>query len=159
MKKLEILRKNRVLKELTEEELQKFSEVVRERHLPGGAILFREGESGNSMFIIAYGSVKIMKTSKRGEEEIATLGTGAMFGELALIDGSPRSATAVTVEKTDLLEITREDLQKFFDEYPRIGLKLCLAMSRLITARLRNTTNDLLFIKNLLKSKTPDIFE
>ncbi len=159
MDKLAILRMNRVLQTLTEDELEKFAQIVRERHLPGGAILFREGEKGEAMYIIAYGSVRILKTSKRGEEEIITLGTGAMFGELALLDGSPRSATAITMEKTDLLEIRRDDLEKFFNEYPRIGLKLCLSMSRLITSRLRSTTNDLLFIKDLLKAKMPDLFE
>ncbi len=159
MDKLAILRANRVLKALTEDELEKFAEVVKERHLPGGAILFREGEKGDALYIIAFGSIRILKTSKRGEEEIVTLGTGAMLGELAMIDGSPRSATAIAMEKTDLLEIRREDLDKFFDEYPKIGLKLCLSMARLITSRLRTTTNDLLFIKDLLKTKMPDFFE
>ena len=159
MDKLAILRMNRVLKNLTEDELEKFAKIVRERHLPGGAILFREGEQGDALYIIAYGSIRILKTSKRGEEEVITLGTGAMFGELAMIDGSPRSATAIAMEKTDLLEVRREDLQQFFEEYPKIGLKLCLSMARLITSRLRATTNDLLFIKDLLKAKMPDFFE
>ncbi len=159
MDKLAILRMNRVLQSLTEDELEKFAQIVKERHLPSGAILFREGEKGEALYIIAYGSIRILKTSKRGEEEIITLGTGAMFGELAMIDGSARSATAIAMEKSDLLEVTRDDLQQFFDEYPKIGLKLCLSMSRLITSRLRTTTNDLLFIKDLLKAKMPDFFE
>ena len=155
MKINEELRKIPLFKELDDDELLKVAEIAIKKNFPGGSIIFREGEKGDSLFLIVYGSIRILKTSERGEEEIVRLASGSVFGELALIDDSPRSATAITLENSELLDITRDNLNNLVEKYPVIGVKIFKAFSKLITSRLRGTTNDLLLIKNHLKGKHP----
>jgi len=151
------LKKIPLFKELNDDELQKVAEISIKKIFPGGSIIFREGESGDSLFLIIYGSVRILKTSERGEEEIVRLASGSVFGELALIDESQRSASAVAIENTELLDIIRDNLNNLIEENPKIGVKIYKAFSKLIASRLRGTTNDLLLIKNHLKNKHPGI--
>ncbi len=99
--------------------------------------VFHQGDPGDSLYIIESGSVKIVLPSPDGQEDaiIATLGRGEFFGELALLDGEPRSADAVAKEDTALLVLERDDFLAFLDRSPEVATKLLAALSR----RLRRT--------------------
>ncbi len=73
----------------------------------GGDIIFREGDSGDCAYLIEHGSVRISKRTRRGDIELGMLGAGAIFGEMALIDDSPRMATATAAAETVVTFVNR----------------------------------------------------
>ena len=100
--------------------------------------IFHQGDPGDSLFILERGSVKIVLPSPEGEEAaiIATLFRGDFFGELALIDGAPHSATAVALEPTQAQVLGRASFERLVDEEP--GLRKALFAG--LVAELRRLT-------------------
>ncbi len=87
------------------------------RRLPVGALAIREGEPGNSFFFVATGQLKVFATDGLGRQtELAQLGEGAVFGEMALLSAQPRSASVGCVSDVDLLEVGRQSLASLADE-------------------------------------------
>ena len=114
------------------------------RRFRPGEEVFREGEPGVGMYIIRSGGVDIFQRGEDGSEQhLAHLETGDFFGELALLDEAPRSATARATESTELWGIFRPDLMDLIQRDPRLGLKIVLPLARLVGERLRRT-NELL---------------
>jgi CRP-like cAMP-binding protein len=111
---------------------------LRLRRFRRGETIFHQGDPGESLFILEAGSVKIVLPSAEGEEGaiIATLGRGDFFGELALLDGAPHSATAVAVEPTQALVLGRVTFERLVDE--SAGLRRALFAG--LVAELRRLT-------------------
>ena len=87
------------------------------RRLPVGALAIREGEPGNSFFFVATGQLRVFATDGLGRQtELAQLGEGAVFGEMALLSAQPRSASVGCVTDVDLLEVGRQSLASLADE-------------------------------------------
>jgi len=108
--------------------------------LKGGSSLFRVGDSGDAMYIIESGRIRITVTDADGREVIlASLGHGDFFGEMAMLDGHGRSADATVTEDSRLAVLTRENFLTFVSSDARIVLEMLSA----ITRRLRRT-DDLL---------------
>jgi CRP/FNR family transcriptional regulator, cyclic AMP receptor protein len=108
--------------------------------LKGGSSLFRVGDSGDAMYFIESGRVRITVTDADGREVIlASLGHGDFFGEMAMLDGQGRSADATVTEDSRLAVLTRENFLTFVSSDTRIVLEMLSA----ITQRLRRT-DDLL---------------
>jgi CRP/FNR family transcriptional regulator, cyclic AMP receptor protein len=98
---IEAIGRSRLFRGLSDADLAKIAPVLRRRRFRAGETIFHEGDPGDAMHVIASGRAKISIESFAGEEAIlATLGPGDVFGELVLLDGAPRSATAVAVEPT-----------------------------------------------------------
>lgn len=81
------------------------------RRVRAGEVLVREGDAGHAFFVIARGSVRVVKAGDEGEIELAKLHAGAIFGEMALVSDAPRSATVAAVDDTDVLEFGRASLE------------------------------------------------
>jgi CRP/FNR family transcriptional regulator, cyclic AMP receptor protein len=97
----------------------------------GEAILFEDDDSHQGFFLIYEGEVKVVLTSLDGKETIlASLKEGDFFGEMALLDGEPRSATVRAVEHSRLLSIRRDDFLQFLRRYPDVALVLLAEMSK-----------------------------
>jgi CRP/FNR family cyclic AMP-dependent transcriptional regulator len=79
-----------------------------ELHVPKGTVIFRQGDPGNEMFVIAAGRVRLTLGEAALEKELTVLGPGEFFGELSLLSDAPRTATATTVEDSTLLVIGRD---------------------------------------------------
>jgi CRP-like cAMP-binding protein len=85
------------------------AQTLRTRRFRRGEVLFHEGDPGDSLFIVASGAVKVVVPSEEGDEAIlATLRRGDFLGELALLDGAPRSASAIALEATETLALPRD---------------------------------------------------
>lgn len=115
---------------LNESQLELISRHCVRKSTDAGTILFREKEIGTEFYILVSGSVKIYTADNQGKEKIlAVMQAGDSFGELALIDGKPRSASAATVEKCVLLSLSKQDffavLQDHFDITLSIMQELC----------------------------------
>ena len=109
--------------------------MTEEQDFGRGETILKESDISETFFIIAQGSVKVVIVAEDGREAIlATLSEGDFFGEMALLDGEPRSATVRAVGKTRLLVVHREDFMHCLGKHPDLGLALLAQMSRRLRA-------------------------
>lgn len=115
------LRQCALFEPVADPELERVAGSLRRRSFRRGEVIFHAGDPGDSLHVIATGSVKIALESPDGDEAIlVTLGPGAFFGELAVVDEAPRSATATAVEPSQTLTLSRVALRRLMDEDPRL---------------------------------------
>ncbi len=128
---------------IPEEQLEKISKCLIEKKYNKDAMIVMEDETGDSLFIIAEGRVKITRYSDEGDEVILTiLGEDDFFGEMSLIDGEARSANVVALERTKVYVLTRHDLFNLLEKNPSIAI----AMLEEMVTRLRKSDK---YIKGL----------
>lgn len=121
---------------LDEETTRDLRAAMSEVRLRRGETLFREGDPGDRVYVIADGKIKLGHTARDGRETlIAVLGPGEMLGELALFDPGPRAATATAIAPTRLLELRHDDLTGILDGRPQLSAQLLQSLAR----RLRRT--------------------
>lgn len=121
---------------LSEEELSQLAQIVRERKFDRNQVIFYEGDLGGSLYVIVSGTVKIVIMADDGREHIlGLLDEGNFFGEISLIDGEPRSATAIALDKVNIVMISREDFIRLLRENPEMSLKIMQTLCE----RLRRT--------------------
>lgn len=135
-----------LFEELSEGELAIVAQRVRQRRYKEGDTIFHRNDPGVALYMIVTGKVKIHNETSDGTDcIIAILSEGEFFGELAVIDGNERSADATTIEPTELLMLTKDDLHDILQRYPRISLTLLSTLS----GRLRRTTEAFLAYSTL----------
>ena len=121
---------------LTPEELERLGARLRRRRYAKGTVLFVEGDPGAGLSVVASGRVTMVLASPAGRElVVAVRGPGELFGDMALLDGEPRSAHAVVGEDCRVLILPREDFVRCVEAHPRAALRLLAVLSR----RLRQT--------------------
>jgi CRP-like cAMP-binding protein len=119
-----------LFKSLDAAELAKFAELVREKSYPKGSVILFQDDPGDSLFVLRNGRVKVVIIAEDGREVIlGMLGVGAHFGELALIDGAPRSAHVIAMEDSTLLVLRREDFRRRLEESPLVAWSLLAELS------------------------------
>ena len=119
-----------------EMDLENIAGLLIERRYPKNSIIVEEGLSGDYMYIIRSGRVKVTKASDDGREKIMDfLEAGAFFGEMALLDYAPRSASVRTLEPSVLTALSRRDFLSLLRNSPDLGLSLLQELTR----RLRDT--------------------
>src|SRR5437016_14221743 len=123
--------------ELTPELLALVAARARRRTASRDDVLCRAGEPGEEFFLVIRGAVRIAVPTPRGEEVVAELGAGEWFGEMALITGEPRSASATTATDTVLAVLARADFLELVAQVPALGLALSHALSHRLRARLQ----------------------
>ncbi|HXE57902.1 MAG TPA: cyclic nucleotide-binding domain-containing protein [Gemmatimonadales bacterium] len=139
---LELLRRAALFADLDESELARVAEICREQSFPAGAEIFREGEPGNRLYLLARGEVRISRSIPgSGEEALAVLKPGACFGEMSVFDRSERSTDAIANTDCTLVTISRPDFELLLDFDRDLAYKILWSVVRLLSARLR-TTND-----------------
>ena len=117
--------------ELDPEELAKVAGVTQLRTVAKDTSVFHAGDPADAVFVVATGKVKIVVTSSDGREFILTvLGAGQVFGEMALIESAPRSATVTAITTVDLVVINRAEFQHLLNTCPGISRKLLEILSR-----------------------------
>jgi CRP-like cAMP-binding protein len=104
-----------------------------------GTVLFREGDRGEEMFILQSGKVKISKKIRGVEKTLATLEKGEFFGEMAILNDKPRSASAETIEDSDMLVIDR----KTFETLLRSNVEIAIRFIKRLADRLRETNDQM----------------
>lgn len=130
-----------IFSKLTPADVQELSKLVRTKDYGVDAAIFFQGEPSDSLYMILKGSVKVTEASSEGREKILDiLGPGEIFGELAMLDGHPRSATVTTCEPTELATIAHNDFRQFVSSRPEILWKVLGALCE----RLRKTSTGML---------------
>jgi CRP/FNR family cyclic AMP-dependent transcriptional regulator len=116
---------------LDDDALQSIARSLRTRRFRRGEVIFHLGDPGDALFIVTSGAVKITLPSETGDEAIlATLQPGDFFGELALLDGAPRSATAAALEPTETLVLPRHRFRELIASEPVIRDALLASLAR-----------------------------
>jgi CRP-like cAMP-binding protein len=124
-----------LLSDLSGSTFRSVMDAVVAHRLPDGAMVIREGEIGASFFLVAGGVVQVYRTDSQGQEiQLATLHEGSLFGEMALIQSSPRTASVRVVGEAELLEVTREGLASLASEMDAVAV----ALDRFTRERLLN---------------------
>lgn len=100
------------------------------REYQASEVLFREGETGERMFVIQAGAVRITKRMAGEDKVLAVLGPGEFLGEMAILNGKPRTATAVVVEPTRCLLIDARTLEAMVSRNPEIAMRLIKKLAR-----------------------------
>ena len=122
---------------LAEYEVAEISRLLRRRTYSAGSMVFQEGQTGRRLYIVESGQVRICRVNEDGDEiTVAVCSDGEVFGEMALVDGGPRSATVMTMTRTNLLMLHRDDFMQYLQTRQEVALKIIGVLSE----RLRTTT-------------------
>jgi CRP/FNR family cyclic AMP-dependent transcriptional regulator len=132
---------------LTREALALIAKATTEESHATGTKLFQYGDPGDKLFIILEGKVRISReVAGMGEEALAVLGAGEVFGEMALLDESPRSADARVHERCRLLVITKDAFDDLLFLHKDLAYEVLWNCVRMFSARLRETNEKLTFL-------------
>jgi CRP-like cAMP-binding protein len=140
MDEQELLRSVPIFSELTETDFTSLGRVANRRRYPKDAVVFFENEQGDFFFMILEGRIKVTILGDDGREVILSLlGAGDFFGEMALLDNEPRSATAIAVEDSELLSLHRNDFQSVLTD----NRSIMIGLIKILTARLRRANHQI----------------
>ncbi|GAC1652811.1 MAG: cyclic nucleotide-binding domain-containing protein [Gemmatimonadaceae bacterium] len=140
----DLLRNVLIFKDLDSGELARIAEVCHEQTFLGGDYIFHEGETGNRLYLVVDGEVRISReVPGSGEEALAVLKPGALFGEMAVFDRSERSTDAISHGGTRVLTISRSDFELLLDFNRELAHKVLWSVVRMLSTRLRSTNDSL----------------
>jgi CRP/FNR family transcriptional regulator len=126
-----LLRSVPLFADLEEDELERFSQVAVPRSIPAGNRVFHEGDSSDACYIVREGKFRVTREHSDGRAiTLATLGPGEVFGELAMLDGDTRSASAEALTDGELLALPANDVRSLLARHPDISVKLVAALVR-----------------------------
>lgn len=132
---VELLKSVALFSDLDEAELERFSHVAVPRTFPAGTRVFHEGDSSDACYIVKEGSFRVTREHSDGRAiTLATLGQGEIFGELAMLDGDRRSASAEAITDGELLALPANDVRALLARHPEIALKLVAGLVRRLRA-------------------------
>jgi CRP/FNR family transcriptional regulator, cyclic AMP receptor protein len=134
---------------LEPEEIPVVKEYLEKKMYGEGAPVFREGDPGDGLYIVALGAIKIMKRiDDKNEKVLAGFTDTDFFGELALLDGKPRAASAIATRSSVLLKLSVENFNKLMYQAPFAALKVVSQIAYHLSIRLRDTNIRLAELEN-----------
>ncbi len=145
----EFLKQTLLFENLTEEELLEILMIGHVKKYAAGAVIFREGDPGDTLFLIVCGSVRISKMQTGSEEALAVLDAKSFFGEMTLFDRQPRSAYAIAHDDSEVFAIPADALIDLFDKNKDLGYKFLWTFCRTLANRLRDTNEKFEVIMSL----------
>ena len=142
--KIKLLKAMRLLSQIPERQLAGLAEFLRIKELEPGAVIFQEGSTGMSLYFVSSGQVRISKSFSGGSSaDLAMLGPGDFFGEMALIEEATRSASAIALGPCVLFELFHGDLTRWVKSNPQQAVQFFAELVHLQSNRLRRTSNEL----------------
>jgi diguanylate cyclase (GGDEF)-like protein len=124
-----------IFKEMDRSDLERIAAVTRTERFAAGQEIVRIGDAGHSLYVVLEGSVVVVYPSRSADVELARLGAGEFFGEMAILNDKPRSATVRAVSDVKVLALEKDDFTRTVVENPQLALKVMEALS----VRIRNT--------------------
>ncbi len=153
MKEKDVLSQVYLFRELTPSEMDVLISISKELRVKKDDFIFKEGATGDAFYLIVSGSVRISTIVPGvGEEALTILREGEYFGEMALIDDAPRSASAIANDDTILLLIAKDNFRKLLAQETGIAYKLLWVFTKTLSARLRKTDEQLKSILSIAKT-------
>ena len=149
----DLLRETEIFRNLTEDQIRKILKISREVTFAEGKVIMREGEDGDTLYIILEGTVEVVKSLVRGDMDdeenrknkvFTRLDASghAVFGEIALLETMRRTATIKTVTKCRFYEIKKDDFLNLAETDHELGFRILLNLARIVSARLRKADED-----------------
>ena len=129
------------------------SSIIHNRSYLAGEYVFYQGDPGIGLYIIREGEIIIQRNVEGEIISLATFKKDDFFGELALVDGEKRSASAIALVDTRLAVIFKPDLDEFIEKYPKKGIKVLEGISSIMAIRLRKVNEDNIYLQHKLKIK------
>jgi CRP/FNR family transcriptional regulator, cyclic AMP receptor protein len=157
----EFLKSVDLLQDLTREELDLVWATLRRIDVPKGTVIMREGEVGDTMYLFAEGEVEVTQklTLKTGRQEFSQAeksmvrlraASVSFFGDMALFEREPRSATITASEGCLLYEISRDDFERLAGSHPSLGYKIMRRIAPVLCQRIRRSNQDVLKLTTAL---------
>jgi CRP-like cAMP-binding protein len=141
--KLSLLRDSALFTDMTDPEMASLAELFAERDVPAGKTVFIENMQGESLYLIREGTIRVSKMLAEGDEQtLVVLGAEDTFGEMAVLEEAPRSATARVIEEARLLSVKRSDFEALCVNNPPLGLKLMRNIIRIFSKRIRESSEE-----------------
>jgi CRP/FNR family transcriptional regulator, cyclic AMP receptor protein len=130
---LDALAQSVVLRGLPRTELERLAAVMRRRTYRRAEVIFHQGDPGESLHVVCQGKLKVVITGDNGEEAVlAILGPSDVFGEMAILDGGPRSATVTALEQVETAVLNRSDFIQLLRSAPAMVDGLLASLARTI---------------------------
>ncbi|MFH1006698.1 MAG: cyclic nucleotide-binding domain-containing protein [Candidatus Latescibacterota bacterium] len=140
----DILKSIPIFGDLNRSEIKKVEQIVHLRSYRTQEVIFRQNEPGVGMYVVRSGKVDIIYNyGGPSARSLAEFEAGDFFGDMALLDEAPRSASAVAMETSELIGFFRPDLLDLIERNPRLGMKIMLPLLQLLGERLRRTNERL----------------
>ena len=148
-----LLRKTEIFRELQDDQIREILEISRRVTFSENEVVMKEGDEGDTMYIILEGTVEVVKSLVMGnadddeteKNKVFTkldAATHAVFGEIALLEKMKRTATIKTVTKCRFYEIKKDDFLRLAESDYKLGYRILLNLSRIVSARLRKADED-----------------
>ena len=139
----EVIGGSLLLKGLNDVELARLANVCEERTMAEGTTVFIENMPGESLFLIRRGTIRVSKMFAEGDEKVLiVLGPEDIFGEMAVIDGLPRGATARVAEDAELISLNKKDFARLCQDEPALALKLVMNIVGVFSRRVREANDE-----------------
>lgn len=142
------LKKVPIFAEFKQTDLQKLQKIVHLQRFPKGTIIFNEYASGNTLYVVVSGRVKIYKASGKKKKTLAFLEKGEFFGEMSLLDTEPRSASSNAEVDSELLLLKKQDFKDLLSKYPNLSFTVMQTLSKRL--RIADKEIELLSFENVL---------
>lgn len=143
------------------EKLLKICKLINIERFSGASIIIKEGDTGDKLYILNKGTVKILRNTLNNETyAVALLNSddNVFFGELALIDNDRRSATVVADSNCEVLSIHRDEFMKLCEENPLMGFKITLKIAKRLAVNLRKMNKDVIVLFQALVNEVEGNF-
>ncbi len=140
---LKNLKESALFNLMADSEIDVLTEIFQEKKMGAGTTVFIENMPGESLYLVRRGAVQISKMIAEGDEQtLVVLGAEDSFGEMAVLDGAPRSATARVLEEATLLSVKKSDFEDLCDKNPSLALKLMRNIIRIFSQRIRENNEE-----------------
>lgn len=147
MENIELLRKVRIFRGLTEDQLNQFAAIATVDAFPLRAVIIEEGTEGRALFIVKRGTVSVSKVDSGLETEIVKLVSGEHFGEMSLIEDAKTSARVTAYNEVECIVVSREHFLALVDKDDAIAAKVYRNFTKTLSERLRMTSAELVVWK------------
>jgi len=137
--RVSFLKQFKPFEEFNEADLGILDAVLRDANFARGQEIFSTGDESTTMYVIRKGYVRIFRRTKEEDKTIAVASPGEFFGELALVDTSPRSASVTASDDVVALTITKRNMDYLQSHNPSVALKIYKVLMRVLSSRLRRT--------------------
>ena len=151
------LRRIRLLADMTDEQAERFVSLVEKIQVRAFASIVKQGEHGDSMFLILEGEARASMHVEGKENILMTLGVGDFFGEVALLDQGPRSADVIANKDCTLLQLSKSNFEVIVEKHPDLASRFLIAMNRFLGGRIRATNERFAKAQNLARGVTGEV--